>query len=123
MAGAAAAMVVAVASLSVGNVFVGRQRDRAEQNLLIARQVVDEIYGKFAEKLADQKGMDAYQRELHEKALRFYEQFALPQNWAPAVRFEAGKAGQRVGLIQAKAWSAGRIRGRLCEGDRNTQGA
>jgi serine/threonine protein kinase len=78
------------------------QRDRAERNLGFARQVVDEMYTQVAEKLDDQTQMDAYQREILEKALRFYEQFALPQSRDPQFRLEAARAGLRAGGIRAR---------------------
>jgi tetratricopeptide (TPR) repeat protein len=44
--------------------------------------------------------LDDYQREILEKALRFYERFALPQSRDPQVRLEAARAGLRVGYIR-----------------------
>ncbi len=75
---------------------------QAEQNLERARQVVEEMYSQVALQLDDQKGMDSYQRDIMQKALRFYEGFALQQSRAPRVRFEAGQANGRVGSIQLK---------------------
>jgi serine/threonine-protein kinase len=114
--GMVATLIVAVTALSVGAVLIGRQkaravaqsveagrqRRRAEGNLGLARQVVDEMYRKVAESLADQKQMDEYQREILEKALLFYEGFALPQSGDPDIRFEAGRAGIRAGEIRAR---------------------
>ena len=100
--GLAAALIVAVAALAVGNVLVARQRDRAERNLAFARRVVDEMYTGVADKLNNQIRMEDYQRELLEKALRFYEWFALPQSRDPQVRLEAAQAGLRVGLIRSR---------------------
>jgi tetratricopeptide (TPR) repeat protein len=89
-----------VAALAVGNVLVARQRDLAERNLAVARTVVDEMYTQVADKLDDQGQMDDYQREILEKALAFYERFALPQSRDPQVRLEAARAGLRVGAIR-----------------------
>jgi tetratricopeptide (TPR) repeat protein len=50
--------------------------------------------------LIDQAGMDAYEREVLEKALRFYEAVALPQSNAPELRFEAVLASFRVAEIR-----------------------
>jgi serine/threonine-protein kinase len=100
--GLAATLFVAVAALAVGNVLVARQRDRAEQNLAFARTVVDEMYTGVADKLEDQKEMDGYQREILEKALAFYERFALPQSRDPQVLLEAARAGLRVGAIRLR---------------------
>jgi tetratricopeptide (TPR) repeat protein len=100
--GLAATVIVAMGALAVGDVLVARQRDRAEKNLAVARRVVDEMYTGVAERLEDQKEMDDYQREILEKALRFYERFALPQNRDPQVRLEAARAGMRVGGIRSR---------------------
>ena len=100
--GLAATLIVAVAALAVGNVLVARQRDRAERNLAFARTVVDEMYTGVADKLDDQEQMDDYQREILEKALAFYERFALPQSRDPQVRLEAARAGMRVGGIRSR---------------------
>ncbi len=100
--GLAATLVVAVAALAVGNVLVARQRDLAERNLAFARTVVDEMYTRVAEKLDDKEQMDEYQREILEKALAFYERFAMPQSRAPQVRLEAALVGLRVGAIRSR---------------------
>jgi serine/threonine-protein kinase len=75
------------------------QRDRAGRNLEVARNVVEEMYAQVAAALDDRRGMDAYQRDLLQKALRFYRAFALPQSREPGVRFEAGRAAWRAGDI------------------------
>jgi tRNA A-37 threonylcarbamoyl transferase component Bud32 len=100
--GLGATLTVAVAALATGNVLVARQRDRAERNLAFAHTVVDEMYTGIADKLDDEKEMDDYQREILEKALKFYERFALPQSHDPRVRLEAAHAGMRVGGIRAR---------------------
>ena len=98
----AATLIVAVAALALGNVLIARQRDRAERSLAFARTVVDEMYTGVADKLEDQKQMDDYQREILEKALAFYEKFALPQSRDPGVRLEAARAGLRAGAIRSR---------------------
>ncbi len=60
------------------------------------------MYTRVAEKLGDQPLMDDYQREILEKALKFYEWFALPQSPDPQVRLEAARAGMRVGGIRSR---------------------
>jgi eukaryotic-like serine/threonine-protein kinase len=100
--GLGATLVVAVAALAVGNVLVAQQRDRAERSLAFARTVVDEMYTGVADKLDDQEQMDDYQREILEKALKFYERFALPQSRDPRVRLEAAHVGMRVGGIRSR---------------------
>jgi serine/threonine protein kinase len=105
----AVALMVATVGLAVGYIMVGReravavsQRNRAESNLALATQVVEEMYTEVAEALSDQKQMDNYQRDILEKALRFYARSVLPQSREPAVRLAAGRAGLRVAQIQGK---------------------
>ncbi len=107
--GAVAAMVVALGALSVGTVLIGRQRsvalkqrDLARGNLEQARRIVDEMYTQVADGLTDAKGMEPYQREILEKALRFYESVALPQSQDPEIRYETGRARFRVAEIRFK---------------------
>ena len=102
MTGLAATLIVAVGALAVGNVLVAHQRDLAEKNLAFARRVVDEMYTGVADKLDDQVQMDDYQREILEKALAFYERFALPQSRDPQMRLEAARAGMRTGGIRSR---------------------
>ena len=77
VAGAAAALIVALGALSVGTVLIGRQRsvaleqrDLARGNLEQARRIVDEMYTQVADGLTDARGMEPYQREILEKAMR-----------------------------------------------------
>jgi serine/threonine-protein kinase len=105
--GAAAALVVALGAVSFGAVLISwqrteavKQRDLARGNLEEARRIVDEMYTHVADSLGDQAGMDAYQREILEKALRFYEAVALPQSNAPELRYEAVLASFRVAEIR-----------------------
>jgi serine/threonine-protein kinase len=79
-----------------------QQRKRAEGNLQLARQVVEEMYAQVAEELGDQKEMESYQRDILEKALRFYEGFALRQSSEPEVVIDAARARNRVGEISLK---------------------
>jgi tetratricopeptide (TPR) repeat protein len=83
------------------------QRDRAERNLGVARTVVDEMYTQVAQKLDDQKEMDDYQREILEKALRFYQQFVQPQSHDPQAMFEGAQASSRVGAIRFRLGNTG----------------
>ncbi len=116
-----ATSIVAVAALAVGNVLVARQRDLAEHNLAFARKVVDEMYTGVADKLEDQKEMDDYQREILEKALGFYERFALPQSRDPSMRLEAAKAGTARGRDPGPAGKNRSGRAGLWAGDRRPE--
>ena len=89
-------LVVAVVGLAAGAVLIDRQRveavrqsNRAEANLTLARTVVDEMYTQVARQLGDVPRMDTYQRDLLEKAVRFYERDLLRQGLDPAGRFAA----------------------------------
>jgi eukaryotic-like serine/threonine-protein kinase len=109
VAAAVAALVVALGALSVGTVLIGwqrsvalEQRDLARGNLEQARRIVDEMYTQVADGLTDARGMEPYQREILDKALRFYESVALPQSQAPEIRYETGRARFRVAEIRYK---------------------
>ena len=102
-----AMLIVAVAALAVGDVLIAHQRDRAERSLAFARQVVDEMYTGVAENLDDEPQMDDYQRQILEKALKFYDRFALPQSRDPQVTLEAARAGLRAGGIRSRLGQTG----------------
>ncbi len=102
-------LVVAVAASSVGAILINaqraeaeRHRGRAEANLSLARQVVDEMYTRVADQLEDVPRMDAYQRTILEKARDFYERNALPQSGAAATRLAAAGTQLRLAYIQRK---------------------
>ncbi len=79
-----------------------RERDLARGNLEQARRIVDEMYTQVADQLTDAAGMEPYQHEILEKAVRFYENVALPQSRSPEIRFETGRARFRVAEIRFK---------------------
>jgi serine/threonine protein kinase len=96
-------LLLALAGLSVSNVLVWRERQRAERRSQRARQVVNDMYTRFAEKwLAEEAGMEEVQREFLLKALAFYEELSAEEGGNPAVRYETGMAYRRVGDIQRK---------------------
>src|SRR5262249_45495321 len=68
----------------------------AEANLLLARQAVDDIYRPVAAQLAVLPHMQPYQRDVLEKTLRFYQEFAQPKSSNPAIRPEAASASLAV---------------------------
>jgi eukaryotic-like serine/threonine-protein kinase len=79
------------------------QRRRAETNLRIALQALDEIYLKVVEdNLPRDPQREPEYRELLQKALSFYEQFAQTNRSEPFVRLETGRAYLRVGTIHQK---------------------
>ena len=69
------------------------QRRRAETNLRIALEALDEIYLKVVEdNLPRDPQREPEYRELLQKALSFYEQFARINRSEPLVRLETGRA-------------------------------
>jgi serine/threonine protein kinase len=110
-------LVMAVVGLSVSTVLIAQakieaeqQRDeadshrkRAEDKAQFARQVVDEMYSKVAERwLADEPEMEELQREFLLKALTFYEEFTKEQGTDWSVRTARAAAYDRVGHLQLK---------------------
>jgi tetratricopeptide (TPR) repeat protein len=90
------------------------QRRRAEENLRMSLDALDQVYLKFAEKQADEllarpddrpsreKQLTPEDTELLQKALTFYEQFIRVNRDEPSVRREAARAYSRVGKIRQK---------------------
>jgi serine/threonine protein kinase/tetratricopeptide (TPR) repeat protein len=111
----AALLIASVLILAISNVRIAqekkqkeeaantanRQQERAEENLRLALQALDEIYLQLAE---DSLPRDPQRKkedtELLRKALDFYQQFARQNTAAPAVRLEVCRAYRRVGDIQ-----------------------
>jgi eukaryotic-like serine/threonine-protein kinase len=111
-------LILAVLGLTVSNVYVAREKkdkeaalanarqnyEDAEANLLLARQAVDEMYTKVAKDLAPQLYMLPFERDVLEKALGFYQEFARRKSGDPAARRETASAWLRVGSIH---WTLG----------------
>jgi eukaryotic-like serine/threonine-protein kinase len=76
-----------------------RASKEAVTNMLIARQIVDQLQTRVAEKLADTPQMELVRQELLEDALKFYQVFLGQKSTDPALRLETGKALNRVGFI------------------------
>jgi tetratricopeptide (TPR) repeat protein len=106
--------LMAVGGLATSNVLIARERNQkdaalkqretalaaAEANLRLARQAVDELYTRVADEIAGQPHMQLFQRDVLEKALRFYQQFAQRKSGDPAIQRETAAALLRVGRIQ-----------------------
>jgi tetratricopeptide (TPR) repeat protein len=76
---------------------------RAQDNLETAYRVLEEIYVDVAEKrLAQQTQLTPEDRQILEKALAFYEQFARQNSTDPSVRRKTSEAYLRVGAIQQR---------------------
>jgi tetratricopeptide (TPR) repeat protein len=107
-------LLMAIGGLAASNVFIMHERNQkdgalkaretalaaAEANLLLARQAVDEMYTRVAEDIAGQPHMQLFQRDILEKALRFYQQFARRKSGDDAIQRETAAALLRVGSIQ-----------------------
>jgi serine/threonine protein kinase/Tfp pilus assembly protein PilF len=79
------------------------QRARAETNLRLALEALDEIYLKVVEdQLPRDPQREQEYHELLQKALTFYERFAQNNCNETAVRLETGRAYLRVGTIHQK---------------------
>ena len=79
---------------------VKTERQRAEANLSLALEVLDEIYLDEAEHLPGKaEPINENDRELLQAGLRFYESFAEKNSSAPQARRQAARAYQRAGLI------------------------
>jgi serine/threonine protein kinase/Flp pilus assembly protein TadD len=106
-------LILAVLGLTLSNVYVAREKkekdaalakarqnaEDAEANLLLARQAVDEMYTKVAKDLASQLYLLPFERDVLEKALGFYQEFARRKSGDPAARRETASAWLRVGNI------------------------
>jgi tetratricopeptide (TPR) repeat protein len=98
---AAAALVVACASLALGTVLVGRERDLARVQRQVARRAVDDMYTDVAEGWLEDH-LDDVQRTFLERALAYYERFADQEASDPAAVQERGRASLRMGDILRK---------------------
>ena len=101
------AMVAGVAILAISNVRIRREQEQketalkdSEANLTLAREAVEKMYTKVANEVSVLPSMQAYQRELLQNALGFYEQFAKRDSTQPGIRLETAVAGLRVAMIR-----------------------
>jgi tetratricopeptide (TPR) repeat protein/tRNA A-37 threonylcarbamoyl transferase component Bud32 len=78
-----------------------QEKSRAEDNFSYARAAVDEMLTRVSQgDLAHEPRMEKVRRDLLLKALHFYERFVQDKSDDPRVRWEMGRAQQRVGDIQ-----------------------
>jgi serine/threonine-protein kinase len=81
----------------------GRQQQRAEENLDVAYQVLDQIYLDLADnRLPRERQLGPEDRRLLEKAFTFYQHFTRQNNTDRRVREQTAKAYLRVGAIEDK---------------------
>jgi serine/threonine protein kinase len=82
------------------SVQVRAERDRARQNLRVARQAIDDFYTKMAsERLFDEPRFDPLCQDLLEKARTLYEELAQEHSDDPDVRYDIAMAWFRLGEI------------------------
>jgi serine/threonine protein kinase len=101
-----AALVLVVIGLAVSNARISQEKNEkeaaleaAEANLRLARQAVDEMYVQVAGDLGRMPHMLPYQREVLQRALRFYQELARRKSRDSAIRLESAHALLRVGSI------------------------
>lgn len=98
-----AAVIVMLAVTAVLGALARTERDRAERNLDLARQAVDQslsIAGRQqARESADLPAMEAFRKELLDKAAVFYASFTREESSNPQLRAEAAAAHSRLGDI------------------------
>jgi serine/threonine protein kinase/Flp pilus assembly protein TadD len=99
-------LILAVIGLAVSNATITREKkdkeralEAAEANLLLARQAVDEMYLQVADEVSNLPQMQPFQRELLQKAHRFYQEFARRKSSHPLIRLETAHASLRVADI------------------------
>ncbi|MDR3635519.1 MAG: serine/threonine-protein kinase [Isosphaeraceae bacterium] len=116
VAGMAALLATAVVGLSVGLVFIDRERHRTEQqrqlavtnaeqalhNLRLAQDAADGLLAEVADvDLADIPQMEAVRKRLLDKAQVGYREFLKQKGDDPLIRWGAGRSLVRLGDIQA----------------------
>jgi serine/threonine-protein kinase len=114
VAGAAAALLVALVSLTAGTVLLARANDRlraanererqarelAEHNYQLARKAVDRYHTEVSEDvLLHEPGMEPLRQKLLEAAREFYDQFVRDRQGDEAAEVDLGKALYRLARI------------------------
>jgi tetratricopeptide (TPR) repeat protein len=98
-----AAIIVMLAFTTVLGIFARRQRDRAETNLQLARQAVDQSLSSAgrqqARESADPPAMEAFRKELLDKAATFYAAFIHEDSRNLKLRADAAEAHSRLGDV------------------------
>lgn len=107
VAAATALIATAAVALGVSTFLIGQeagrkeqQRQRAEENFVLARDAVDRMLTEVAEvDLADVPQMQSARKVLLERAREFYQAFLSQKQDDRMVQFEAGRAEIRLGRI------------------------
>jgi serine/threonine-protein kinase len=96
-----ALLTTATLALVIANVFVTRERDRAERNFVRARSAVEQMLTKVGEvDLADVPQMESVRRDLLDRALGFYREFLEEKGGDSPSTLETGRALVRLGDIR-----------------------
>ncbi|MDA1051604.1 MAG: serine/threonine-protein kinase [Planctomycetota bacterium] len=105
--GLAAIVVAGLAMLAVSAVVLRRAYDHEQQQHAVVRQVVDDYFTEVSEAtLLNQPGSQPLRRELLQRALKYYEDFAKEHSRDSEARDELGKAHYRIGIIKEAVGSA-----------------
>jgi len=98
---AVATLIVLLLGASVLALIARRERDRAERNLQLAKQAVDESLSSAgrqqAQEFADSPEMEAFRKALLDKAAAFYAVFTHENSGNEKLRAEAAWAHRRLG--------------------------
>jgi hypothetical protein len=98
-----AAIIVTLAFTAVLGILAGFERDRAEKNLDLARQAVDESLStagrQQARESADTPAIESFRKELLDKAAAYYAAFTREHAKDATLRAESAAAHSRLGDI------------------------
>jgi tetratricopeptide (TPR) repeat protein/tRNA A-37 threonylcarbamoyl transferase component Bud32 len=93
------AVLTVLIVVSVMNARLKQQRDYAVANFQKARDAMEVLTNVAQEQLGEMPQMETVRRDLLEKALEFYQDFARQASNDPEVRYETGRAYLRLGEI------------------------
>ncbi len=98
-----AAIIVMLAFTTVVGILAGKERDRAETNLDLARQAVDESLSSAGRRQArespDAPAIESFRKELLDKAAAYYSAFTREHSESATLREDAAEAHSRLGDI------------------------
>ena len=100
VAGGSLALVLALAAWVIGTVLVVREKNRAEENLRVALQAMDEIALEGLENLLPHKAdLGPERRRTLQHAVTFYENFTRANRDNPTLQRELGRAHRPIAVL------------------------
>ncbi len=100
VAGGSLAVALVLVAWVVGTVLVVREKNRAEENLRVALQAMDEIILEDLEnQLPREADLGPERRATLQRTLTFYEAFTRANRDNPALQHELGRAYRRIAAI------------------------